>query len=639
MARSQGGCGNWFVKFKLAKMIAVTSSLLIAYKTGGRDRRLLLLADKFPSDASIASVVQVFEFHLPLNFAYQGAIRLASSREPGELGQKHRQEAYDQLTLDLLPAMVVAFKLLGSHEYAKLVMTYIVMLDYWVKKRPDLIQIFMTNLGATLNEEPIENVHAHVSQNFSSVTMGTADYVQAQMSFLYRGPMRLLRTIFSSLKTGLHPDTPHTQRRVIAEKALAQDTTAAASALDSLFDALQEEAEQDSDSKMRQSQTHQQGLWYSRVLGPLTQMMTSTTNMKFMLADIEKKARKDLTQTTNHEFINQFTQNASNQYYTPGTGWEYAPFNMCEKHLKGDNFVLNKDFNSGLGTRVQRDASSQSRKESRRNAPRNSQHVHVDLSADFATLLDKMAAVLHLGSLHETEAIDSITSCHGVQYGPDSDDEEDDTEDVASHVHSIISGEYLLVEYNREPVSVVVLDRQGIVTATVGVDVETTSLLTEQSIISKLKGRKCGFLRRNGEEHVIRTSPEDSYRLDIARCVVLCHASVKNEIAQEFKHAVTALRSGHILISLGMCASVLRTRPTHARDLHIAYTNQAFAMVLRAVSLSLLAVRKFSNSQQSQRDLLREAGSILEEVLNGRQEMTLDAQISSLGWTTVVGPV
>ena len=158
-------------------MIAVTSSLLIAYKTGGRDRRLLLLADKFPSDASIASVVQVFEFHLPLNFAYQGAIRLASSREPGELAQKHRQEAYNQLTLDLLPAMVVAFKLLGSHEYAKLVMTYIVMLDYWVKKRPDLIQIFMTNLGATLNEEPIENVHAHVSQNFSSVTMGTADYV------------------------------------------------------------------------------------------------------------------------------------------------------------------------------------------------------------------------------------------------------------------------------------------------------------------------------------------------------------------------------------------------------------------------------------------------------------------------------
>ena len=51
-------------------------------------------------------------------------------------------------------------------------------------------------------------------------------------------------------------------------------------------------------------------------------------------------------------------------------------------------------------------------------------------------------------------------------------------------------------------------------------------------------------------------------------------------------------------------------------------------MVLRAVSLSLLAVRKFSNSQQSQRDLLREAGSILEEVLNGREEMTLDAQIS-----------
>jgi len=116
-------------------------------------------------------------------------------------------------------------------------------------------------------------------------------------------------------------------------------------------DALQEEAEQDSDSKMRQSQTHQQGLWYSRVLGPLTQMMTSTTNMKFMLADIEKKARKDLTQTTNHEFINQFTQNASNQYYTPGTGWEYAPFNTCEQHLKGDNFVLNKDFNSGLATR------------------------------------------------------------------------------------------------------------------------------------------------------------------------------------------------------------------------------------------------------------------------------------------------
>ena len=239
-----------------------------------------------------------------------------------------------------------------------------------------------------------------------------------------------------------------------------------------------------------------------------------------------------------------------------------------------------------------------------------------------------MAAVLHLGSLHETEAIDSITSSHGVQYGPDSDDEEDDTEDVASHVHSIISGEYLLVQYNREPVSVVVLDRQGIVTATVGVDVETTSLLTEQSIISKLKGRKCGFLRRNGEEHVIRTSPEDSYRLDIARCVVLCHASVKNEIAQEFKHAVTALRSGHILISLGMCASVMCTRPTHARDLYIAYNNQAFAMVLRAVSLCLLVVRKFSNSQQSQRDLLREAGSILEEVLNGREEMTLDAQIS-----------
>jgi len=51
-------------------------------------------------------------------------------------------------------------------------------------------------------------------------------------------------------------------------------------------------------------------------------------------------------------------------------------------------------------------------------------------------------------------------------------------------------------------------------------------------------------------------------------------------------------------------------------------------MVLRAVSLRLLAVRKFSKSPHSQLDLLRDAGSILEEVLNGREQIRSDAEIS-----------
>ena len=114
----------------------------------------------------------------------------------------------------------------------------------------------------------------------------------------------------------------------------------------------------------------------------------------------------------------------------------------------------------------------------------------------------------------------------------------------------------------------------------------------------------------------------------MSRKVVLCHTAVKEEISTEFQHAVTALRSGNILMSLSLCSSVLRTRPSHARDLHAAYTNQAFGMVLRAVSLCLLAVRKFSKNRESQRDLLREATSILEEVLNGREQMNSGAEIS-----------
>ena len=128
--------------------------------------------------------------------------------------------------------------------------------------------------------------------------------------------------------------------------------------------------------------------------------------------------------------------------------------------------------------------------------------------------------------------------------------------------------------------------------------------------------------------YIGKSVSKNGYQFHVHYPAKMSDVGGRQEPARILAKYVTALRSGHILISLGMCASVLRTRPTHARDLYIAYTNQTFAMVLRGVSLCLLAVRKFSNSQQSQRDLLREAGSILEEVLNGREEMTLDAQIS-----------
>ena len=186
--------GQWFSKMKLSKQLYFLGSCLRAYTHHGGQQHLHDLLRQCPEDAALLSMQLLFEFYIPITFLTFAVIRLSSSSSPEDI----RRAVY-VLVDELLPQLIVAFRQLGSHDYAKMTLLYLVMLDDWRKNRPDMWQSFLTSGAKHLNEEPIELVHAFVALHFVSVQMARSDFSQSQFAFAARGPMMTLQKMFNEL--------------------------------------------------------------------------------------------------------------------------------------------------------------------------------------------------------------------------------------------------------------------------------------------------------------------------------------------------------------------------------------------------------------------------------------------------------
>ena len=652
MARSGGGDGNWFKKFKLAKLITFTSCLLIAYKQRCRDDRLQMMHFRFPDNKAVATLVMLFEFHLPLSCAYQGAIRLASSRKDGADGQADRDQAFAMLVDDLLPSMVVACRLLGSHEYAKLLMTYLVLINHWQHTRPDLIQILLANLGACLNEEPIELIHAHVAQRFLAVTMGVADYLQASFAFLSRGPFLLLYKVFGAL-SGSGGESRTFQNTGAPIGGMEKDVAAAGAALDELFAKVFCEAEYEEalraqndvagtaaacgNSKWQRFQAQtQSGKQYSPTLGIITLAnMVGCRRVDKLLQEIETKARQDLVHDRNADDINSFLQHVVTKYYDQKSGWRYSEMTECVHHFHGAQ-IFDAATARGQSTQIFRTADAETRRVAQHAAARKSKVV-VKMSDNVDTLLRKLMQSLNLGSLNDIEpgSVNSDQEEDNTDTDPlevceerdaDVEELERSEEELYQEIDHLISnsgesdreGAKDVAEdvYFDTSVTMRVLDSRMFPTGTVRVKIGADQQSTLNSILSSVNDGFCARIQHVAWIRDIEVG-SNTYRGDLNQAVHELHLQIRDCIQSKFKQSVLALLHRNPEQAIDLTQSIVGARPAHSHDVHTAFTNQAYGLTIRAVAFTMLSVGKYRQYSHGTGLLLQEAKHVLELALEG----------------------
>ena len=319
--------GKWFSKMKLSKQLYFLGSCLRAYANHGGQQQLHNLLGLYPEDAALKSMLMLFEFYIPLAFLTFAVVRLSSSSASDDI-----RRALHVLLDELLPQLIVAFRQLGSHDYAKMTLLYLLMLEDWRQHRPDLWESFLSSGAKHVNEEPIELVHAFVALHFVSVQMARSDYAQSQFAFAARGPMIILQEMFRELCNAAPKDADKSDK---ASMDMDKDAYLVGIAMDALLCNLEAGCVARQAVALTQEAASRLSIW-DPCVGCITPKMLKAPCIFTLIDQVAQGAVRDMRSDANGAEVTKTLSTYICEFYDPTSQrWKYQALSTLDTHFSG----------------------------------------------------------------------------------------------------------------------------------------------------------------------------------------------------------------------------------------------------------------------------------------------------------------